>query len=68
MEIYATWCGRALALSHARSGMSVPLSGYMEKSETFDKTIEAFAAVYADQKEKDHAALKKAIPFASSCA
>jgi hypothetical protein len=61
MEIYATWCGRALALSHARSGMSVPLSGYMGKSDAFDKAIASFAAAYADQNEKDHAALKKAI-------
>jgi hypothetical protein len=41
--------------------MSVPLSGYMGKSEAFDKAIAAFAAAYADQNEKDHAALKKAI-------
>jgi hypothetical protein len=61
MEIYATWCGRALALSHARSGMSLPLSGYMGKSDAFDKAIASFAAVYADQNEKDHAALKKGI-------
>ncbi len=61
MEIYATWCGRALALSHARSGLSVPLSGYMGKSDSFDKAIASFGAVYADQNEKDHAALKKAI-------
>jgi uncharacterized protein (DUF2252 family) len=61
MEIYASWCGQALALSHARSGMSVPLSGYMGKSDAFDKAIAAFAAVYADQNEKDHAALKRAI-------
>ena len=61
MEIYATWCGRALALSHARSGLSLPLSGYMGKSDAFDKAIGSFAAVYADQNEKDHAALKKAI-------
>jgi hypothetical protein len=61
MELYANWCGRALALSHARSGMSVPLSGYMGKSDAFDKAIAGFAAAYAGQNEKDHAALKKAI-------
>ncbi len=61
MEIFATWCGRALALSHARPGMSVPLSGYMGKSDAFDTAIASFAAVYADQNEKDHGALKKAI-------
>jgi uncharacterized protein (DUF2252 family) len=61
MGMYATWCGRALALSHARSGSSSMLSGYMGKSDTFDKAIAAFSVAYADQNEKDHAALDRAI-------
>ncbi len=61
MDTYGTWCGRALALSHARSGMSVPLSGYMGRSDAFDKAMASFAVAYADQNEKDHAALKRAI-------
>jgi hypothetical protein len=61
MDLYATWCGRALALSHARSGCSVTLSGYMGKSDVFDKALVSFSAAYADQNEKDHAALKRAI-------
>jgi uncharacterized protein (DUF2252 family) len=61
MDLYATWCGRALALSHARSGASTMLSGYMGKSDTFDKAIAAFAMAYADQNEKDHAAMARAI-------
>jgi hypothetical protein len=61
MDMYATWCGRALALSHARAGNSAVLSGYMGKSDAFDKAIAAFSMAYADQNEKDHAALKKAI-------
>ena len=52
MELYAGWCGRALALSHARSGSSAVLSGYMGKSEVFDKAIAAFSLAYADQNEK----------------
>jgi uncharacterized protein (DUF2252 family) len=32
MDIYAGWCGRALALSHARSGSSATLSGYMARA------------------------------------
>ncbi|HEX6789830.1 MAG TPA: DUF2252 domain-containing protein, partial [Candidatus Krumholzibacteria bacterium] len=48
MELYATWCGRALALSHARSGSSAVLSGYMGKSEAFDTAVAAFAMAYAD--------------------
>ncbi len=61
LELYATWCGRALALSHARAGSSVPLSGYMGKSDTFDKAIATFSLAYADQNESDHAALERAV-------
>ena len=61
MDLYATWCGRALALSHARSGSSAMLSGYMGKSDAFDKAIAAFSVAYADQNEKDHAALDRAV-------
>jgi uncharacterized protein (DUF2252 family) len=61
MNLYATWCGRALALSHARAGNSIALSGYMGKSDAFDRAIAAFSAAYADQNEKDHAALARAV-------
>jgi thiamine monophosphate kinase len=61
MDIYAGWCGRALALSHARSGDSVMLSGYMGKSDAFDRAISAFSIAYADQNESDHAALERAV-------
>jgi uncharacterized protein (DUF2252 family) len=61
MDNYAKWCGRALALSHARSGSPATLSGYMGKSAAFDKAIAAFSVAYADQNEKDHAALARAI-------
>jgi uncharacterized protein (DUF2252 family) len=61
MDVYAGLCGRALALSHARSGNSAMLSGYMGKSDIFDKALAAFARAYADQNEKDHAALARAV-------
>jgi uncharacterized protein DUF2252 len=61
MDSYATWCGRALALAHARSGSSVLLSGYLGKSDAFDKAITRFSLTYADQNEKDHAALDQAV-------
>jgi uncharacterized protein (DUF2252 family) len=61
MKRYAVWCGRALALAHARSGSAALLSGYMGKSDTFDKAIAAFSKAYADQNEKDHAALDRAV-------
>jgi hypothetical protein len=61
MNLYATWCGRALALSHARSGRPVTLSGYMGKSDAFDQAIAAFSVAYADQNERDHTALHRAV-------
>jgi len=61
MELYATWCGRALALSHARGGSSSLLSGYMGKSDALDQAIATFSMAYADQNERDHAALAAAV-------
>ena len=61
MDIYARWCGRALALSHARSGNPSVLCGYMGSSDVFDKALVAFAIAYADQNEKDHAVLERAV-------
>ena len=61
MELYASWCGKALALSHAQSGASAMLAGYMGKSDVFDEAIADFSMAYADQNEKDHAALERAV-------
>jgi uncharacterized protein (DUF2252 family) len=61
MDLYAIWCGRALALAHARAGSSNTLSGYMGKSDIFDQALAEFSVAYADQNERDHAALEKAV-------
>jgi uncharacterized protein (DUF2252 family) len=61
MTGFAEWCGKALALSHARSGDAAMLSGYMGRSDTFDQAIAEFSFAYAIQNEKDHASFKKAI-------
>ena len=61
MDLYAWWCGRALALSHARSGNSALISGYLGKSDAFDRSIAAFSTAYADQNDKDHTALDRAV-------
>jgi Uncharacterized protein conserved in bacteria (DUF2252) len=61
MMLFADWCGYSLALSHARSGDSGAISGYLGKSDAFDQSLAAFSVAYADQNEKDHAALKRAI-------
>ena len=61
MELYADVCGWALARAHARSGNPAIIAGYLGRSEAFDDAIAAFAASYADQTERDHAALAAAI-------
>jgi uncharacterized protein (DUF2252 family) len=61
MILFAQCCGYSLALSHARSGDAAMISGYLGKSDAFDKAIAAFSIAYAEQNEKDHAVLKRAI-------
>jgi uncharacterized protein (DUF2252 family) len=58
---YAGLCGWALARAHARSGDRVQIAAYLGKSERFDGAIAAFAEAYADQIERDHATLCKAL-------
>jgi uncharacterized protein (DUF2252 family) len=61
LVIYAGLCGWALARAHARSGDRVQIAAYLGKSERFDTAIAAFAEVYADQTERDHATLLAAV-------
>ena len=61
MEILATLCGWTLARGHARSGRRVAIASYLGVSGRFDQAIADFAQAYANQAEKDHAALLKAI-------
>ncbi|HEX6507651.1 MAG TPA: DUF2252 domain-containing protein, partial [Chloroflexota bacterium] len=58
---YAGLCGWALALAHARSGDAAQIRGYLGTSDTFDLALTAFANAYADQTERDHAALVAAV-------
>lgn len=58
---YAGLCGMVLARAHARSGDSAILTGYMGKSTAFEDAIADFSVAYANQNERDHAALLKAI-------
>jgi uncharacterized protein (DUF2252 family) len=58
---YAHYCGRALAMSHARSGDAATISGYLGKTDRFDKALVQFANAYADQAERDYEAFVAAI-------
>jgi uncharacterized protein (DUF2252 family) len=57
---YSAMCAWALALAHAKSGDAAMIAGYAGKSEALDDALTGFAFAYADQTERDHAALEKA--------
>ena len=61
MSLYARLCAWTLARAHARSGDSIAIAGYLGSGDAFDRAIAAFAEDYADQNERDYAALLGAI-------
>ena len=61
LAYYAEACGWALALAHARSGDAAMIAGYVGSNDSFDEAITRFADDYADQTERDYAALRKAV-------
>ena len=61
LKHYAKVCGWVLARAHAKSGDAAMISGYLGKSDQFDLAMGAFAEAYADQNERDHAALVAAV-------
>lgn len=61
MSLYAEVCGRVLARAHAKTGDQCTISGYLGSSDQFDEAMASFAVAYANQAERDHAALKSAV-------
>jgi uncharacterized protein (DUF2252 family) len=61
MRQYAKACGWTLARAHARSGEPAKISGYLGKGDTFDQAVADFSIAYADQSERDHETLMKAV-------
>jgi uncharacterized protein (DUF2252 family) len=61
MSIYGRMCGWTLARAHARSGDRVAIAAYLGKSDAFERAIATFSERYADQTEKDHNELEKAV-------
>jgi uncharacterized protein (DUF2252 family) len=58
---FATACGGALARAHARTGDPMAISSYIGKNPRFTEAMAEFARRYADQNERDHARLVRAI-------
>lgn len=62
LEAYAMACGWVLARAHAKAGEINTIAGYLGGSSgVFDEAIGRFGIAYADQAERDHAALKAAV-------
>src|SRR5205807_866339 len=61
LDAYGQLCAWTLARAHARSGDAVAIGAYLGSGTAFDDAIADFAEAYADQNERDHAALVEAI-------
>jgi uncharacterized protein (DUF2252 family) len=61
LQRYAEFCGWTLARAHAKSGDAATISGYLGKGDQFDLAMGEFAIAYAEQTERDHAALVEAV-------
>lgn len=60
LQGYAGLCGQTLARGHARSGDAIAIASYLGGGDNFDRAIVSFAEAYADQNERDYAALSEA--------
>ena len=61
MKSYAQSCGWVLARAHARSGDPTKISSYIGNVDRFVEAIAEFAEAYAEQNERDHAELVRAV-------
>jgi uncharacterized protein (DUF2252 family) len=61
MANYGRSCGQVLARAHARTGDRIAIAGYLGNSDAADIAFTRFAQTYADQNERDHAALREAV-------
>jgi uncharacterized protein (DUF2252 family) len=61
MRVYGGACGWTLARAHARSGDRIAIASYLGAKRAFETAIAEFARHYADQNERDYAALVDAV-------
>lgn len=60
-ERYGQACAAVLARAHAQSPGAATASTYLGKSTDFEEAVGRFAVAYADQNEKDYAAVQAAV-------
>jgi hypothetical protein len=61
LAAYAGICGWTLARAHARTGDRSAIAAYLGRGDRFDRALSDFSEAYADQNERDHAALARAV-------
>jgi uncharacterized protein (DUF2252 family) len=61
MVAYGEICGWTLARAHARSGDRAAIASYLGAGDRFDRALAEFSEHYADQNERDFAALQSAV-------
>jgi uncharacterized protein (DUF2252 family) len=61
LALYSRLCGWTLARAHARTGDRIAIASYVGTGDVFDRALVEFAEAYADQNEKDHAELVRAV-------
>ena len=61
LRYYGEVCGWTLARAHARTGDREAIAAYLGSGDRFDRALADFAETYADQNERDHAALAAAV-------
>jgi uncharacterized protein (DUF2252 family) len=57
LAAYGRACGWTLARAHARTGDRVAIASYLGNSDSFDRALLTFSAAYAEQNDRDFAAL-----------
>ena len=61
LGMYGQLCGWTLARAHSCGGDRIAIATYLGSDDTFAHAIAEFAETYADQNERDHAALATAV-------
>jgi uncharacterized protein (DUF2252 family) len=61
LEAYVRVCAWTLARGHARSGDRIAIAAYLGSKPVLDDALVEFARDYANQNERDHAALAEAV-------
>ena len=61
LRVFGELCAETLARGHARSGDRVAIAAYLGNGSSFDEAIADFASAYAEQNDRDYAAMIEAV-------